>query len=123
VVQVGLDAVDVQTLAEVEGRRQRRERKHGGEPRGGQHFGVWAVACEGRRERADMVGVPCGSVTRDTRFAKSVSAGIKGSVREGEGRQRAFVRSWKTANESGRVGRREHKEKDGGSGQVSGRRW
>jgi hypothetical protein len=38
--------------------------------------------------------VPCGSFSRDTRFAKSVSAAIKGTIREGEGWQRAFVGSW-----------------------------
>jgi hypothetical protein len=92
VVQVGLDAVDVQALAEVEGRRQRRERKNGREPRGGQHCGVGGG--EKERERADVVGVPCGSFSRDTRFAKSVSAAIKGTIREGEGWQRAFVGSW-----------------------------
>jgi hypothetical protein len=40
-----------------------------------------------------VVEVPCGSVKRATRFAKSVSAGIKGSVREGEVWQRALVGS------------------------------
>jgi hypothetical protein len=67
---------------------------------------ILGAEVEGRgrgRERADVVGVPCGSFVRDTRFAKSVSRAIKGTVREEDVWQRAFARRWKAANERGKT--------------------
>jgi hypothetical protein len=56
---------------EIEGRRQGQQRKESQQPRVAQHV-WWCGVC--KRERADVVEVPCGPFAEVTRFTKTVSA-------------------------------------------------